>query len=62
MLQLLTQDTVQVPQVEVELLEGLDKMLKSILVPGKFIWDDTLTLGFPQKTFWYLYGQLRVME
>lgn len=59
MLQLLAPDAVQVPPVEMELLEGLDKMLKSIYIPGHFIWDEALIDGFPQSTYWYLYGQLK---
>ena len=39
MLQLLSSDAVKVPKVEVELLEGLDTLLKSIFIPGPFIWE-----------------------
>lgn len=62
MLQLLSPDAVQVPQIEEKLLEGLDKILKSILMPGKFVWDELLAFGFPPQTYWYLYGQLKEVE
>lgn len=59
MLELLSQDAVQVPPVEIELLNGLDKFLKSIFIPGQFVWDEELVNGFPRPTYWYLYGQLK---
>jgi hypothetical protein len=58
MLQLLSSDAVKVPQVEVELLEGLDTLLKSIFIPGPFIWEMVLADGFPRSTYWYLYGKI----
>lgn len=58
MLQLLNPDAVKVPQVDNQLLNGLDELLKSIFIPGQFIWEKVLTNAFPQPTYWYLYGKL----
>lgn len=43
---------------EVELLNGLDGYLKSVLTPDGFIWDSELQNGFPPGEYWYLYGKL----
>lgn len=59
MLHLLATDAVQVPPVEIELLKGLDEILKSIFLPGDFIWDKAFIDGFPKSTYWYLYGKLK---
>ena len=58
MLELLTPDAVQIPQEEVELLEGLDKLLRTVFTPSEFVWDLELAPGFPLQTYWYLYGGL----
>ncbi len=58
MLQLLSSDAFKVPHEEVELLEGLDALLKSIFIPGPFIWETELADGFPRSTYWYLYGKI----
>lgn len=58
MLQLLSSDAVKVPQVEAELLDGLDALLKSIFIPGPFIWETEFADGFPRSTYWYLYGKI----
>lgn len=44
---------------QLEMLKGLDLMLKGAFEPGEFIWDGELAGGFPRETYWYLYGQLR---
>ena len=59
MLHLLVADATQVQQTEIELLEGLDKLLRAVFVPGEFVWDPELAPGYPLQTYWYLYGRLR---
>ncbi len=39
-------------------LSRLDTYLRSIFIPGKFIWTDELQKGFPVEKYWYLYGAL----
>ena len=58
MIQLLSTDAIKVPQVEAELLDGLDALLKSIFIPGPFIWETEIADGFPRSTYWYLYGKI----
>jgi hypothetical protein len=58
MIQLLSNDAIKVPQVEAELLDGLDALLKSIFIPGPFIWETEIADGFPRSTYWYLYGKI----
>jgi len=47
---------------EAQLLSGLDKYLKSVLVGGGFIWDPAIQSGFPGEEYWYLYGKLRPLS
>lgn len=44
---------------ELELLRGLDGVLRAVIVPGEFLWEEELSRGFPADKFWYLYGHLR---
>jgi hypothetical protein len=55
-LELLKADTDSIPSQELDVLEGLDKLLQSVFLPGKFAWDLELRDGFTQDTYWYLYG------
>jgi hypothetical protein len=59
MLHLLESESNQPSKHELELLEGLDKVLSAIHVPGEFIWDQELRGGFPPQKFPYLYGTLK---
>ena len=58
MLELLTSDASQIPQQEMELLERLDKYLRTVFTPNGFVWDVDLVKGFPPDIYWYLYGGL----
>ncbi len=58
LLQLLEAEAGAIPPEEKELLSGLDLLLKGILVPGDFVWDDELQAAFPPGKYWYLYGRL----
>lgn len=59
MLELLKPYSHNVSRAELELLQGLDELLRAVLVPGKFVWEAGLAPGFPESTYWYLYGHLR---
>lgn len=43
-------------------LSVLDTLLGTILDPKGFIWDPELIEGFPSKTFWYLWGQPKILD
>lgn len=58
MLQLLAEDAGVLPEAQAALLSGLDAVLSQALLPGEFAWEPALAQGFPQETFWYLYGRL----
>lgn len=59
-LQLLSPIADEIKDAEVELLESLDRYLRSIFLPGDFIWDEAVSTQFPTDPYWYLYGNLRV--
>ncbi|MBN2500715.1 MAG: hypothetical protein JXB38_08065 [Anaerolineales bacterium] len=50
------------PPAELELLPQLDLRLRAMFEPGNFLWEDDLTPGFDQETYWYLYGRPREEE
>jgi hypothetical protein len=56
-LTLLEKDCAQIDAVH-ERLAGLDTYLRSVLIPGRFVWADGLQPGFPTDDYWYLYGVL----
>ena len=58
-LQLLSPEADDIPRAQLNLKDGLDKLLRSVFIPGEFIWDNDLTTSFPANPFWYLYGSLR---
>ncbi len=41
------------------MLQTMDAVLKSIFVPGDFVWEEQLRSAFSKDTFWYLYGSLK---
>lgn len=43
---------------EIQLLAGLDGYIRSIFIPGEFIWEPEIKAGFPQEKYWFLYGKL----
>jgi hypothetical protein len=59
MLELLTPFVQNQRPAEMELLSGLDTLLTSVLVAGKFIWEPDIAEGFPPERYWYLYGSMR---
>lgn len=40
-------------------LTVLDAALRKMLRPAPFIWNADLAPGFPEETFWYLYGEIK---
>jgi hypothetical protein len=57
MLQLLGSEFSVSPQ-ESETVTVLDLILKSIWLPGVFVWDAGLSAAFPEQEYWYLYGRV----
>ena len=55
-LQLLLPEAPNAP--EKATLVELDTILKTLLVPGKFIWEAAWQAAFPEAEFWFLYGKL----
>ncbi len=37
----------------------LDAVLKNLLKPAPFLWGEALAPGFPEKTYWFLYGEIK---
>ncbi len=58
MLNLLKDQTEELPATYVDLLDGLDGVLRVILIPGEFVWESELAASFPPEKFWFLYGNL----
>lgn len=58
MLDLLSPEANELPQADSQMLSGLDAILQAFFRPGNFVWDEPLEPAFPQKIFWYLYGNL----
>ena len=44
--------------VLIDRMKGVDKQLKSILIPSDFIWEEEIKTTFPEERYWYLYGRL----
>jgi len=57
-LQLLMKDAEGIPTEEIQLLDGLDILLRSAFQPGNFIWEADLDSGFPPQVYWYIYGEV----
>jgi hypothetical protein len=58
MLELLKLEGGGLQQVEMEMLGGLDRYLKSVLKVGRFVWEAEVQGGFHEGIYWYLYGEL----
>jgi hypothetical protein len=59
LLELLAPQTSKIMRAELEMLAGLDKLLNAYFIPGSFVWDEELAIGFPPQPFWYLYGRMK---
>jgi hypothetical protein len=42
--------------------DPMDVYLRSVLVPGAFVWDAQLQSNFPEDDFWFMYGSLKLEE
>jgi hypothetical protein len=58
LLDLLEEELRQQNTAQAVLLTSLDVYLKSVIVPGEFVWEAEIQAGFPPKKYWYLYGKL----
>ena len=59
MIELLLPECGQVSPSEKDMLVGLDRILRNVLVAGEFIWDEEIQPGFPPDIYWFLYGSLK---
>ncbi len=57
-LNLLRPEALALPGAEIDALNGLDKLLQAVFLPGSFAWEATLQPAFPQTDYWFLYGKL----
>lgn len=39
--------------------DSMDDYLRSVLLPGAFVWDASVQDGFPPDLFWFLFGTLK---
>lgn len=39
--------------------DSMDAYLRSVLLPGAFVWDASAQDGFPPDEFWFLFGTLK---
>jgi len=58
LLQLLSDETNEITQEEIQIVQGLDQILSVAFIPGDFIWDPVISSSFPGEVYWYLYGTL----
>lgn len=59
MLELLRDEAQAIPAAEQDLLDALDKLLRSMFETAPFVWDSVYRRAFPEGKFWYLYGHLK---
>lgn len=58
MLHLLQAEADELDSAELELLAGLDTVIRAVFVKGEFVWDADVVDSFPQEVYWYLFGEL----
>jgi hypothetical protein len=58
-LHFLSSEAKEIPAEEIELLAGLDVLLRAAFQPGSFVWSEKLKSSFPESPYWYLYGSLK---
>jgi len=49
----------EIDNAYLKLLAGLDTVLRAIFVPNGFVWEDSLSSGFPRDPYWYLWGHIK---
>lgn len=57
-LEILQANTGGLDERHLELLRIADRFLKTVLVPGMFVWENDIRAGFPADQYWFLYGSL----
>jgi hypothetical protein len=62
MAELLAKEVDQIADVEEKMINGLDTLVRSILVMGEFVWSAEIQPSFPSSQYWYLYGSPRVSD
>jgi hypothetical protein len=55
---LIKEDINSIDSALLNTLDGLDLILRELLLPGDFIWEPEIADGFPSQTYWYLWGIL----
>jgi len=58
LLELLRSEAEGLGHADLDMLRGLDALLRTLHKPGEFVWDRVLAPAFPPDTYWYLYGSL----
>ena len=59
MLQLLAREADSIPASQEQMLAGLDRVMEGSMLPGEFVWDESLSGGFSSEDYPYLYYHLR---
>ncbi len=59
MLDLLARKADKIPDTQLQMPAGLDRVLEGLMVPDDFIWDESLEAGFSAENYPYLYLNLR---
>jgi hypothetical protein len=59
-LELLLDQLPSFPPEEERMLPEVDSRLRLLFIPGEFIWNAELKLGFPKEIFWFLYGDIDI--
>lgn len=59
MLHLLERDVGDLPASDIELLHGIDELLRAVFIQNGFIWEKEIERGFPRDPYWFLYGRIR---
>jgi hypothetical protein len=57
-LELLKSEAADLPAEQLDLLAELDTVLRKRLKPGAFIEDEAFRAAFPEREYWFLYGEL----
>jgi len=58
LVELLMDEAGEIYSPDEDILVGLDRIIKSRLISGDFIWDSNLADKFPADRYWFLYGRL----
>ncbi|MBC8331278.1 MAG: hypothetical protein H8E28_04785 [Anaerolineae bacterium] len=58
LLELLLKEMRQPEPADLQTLAMLDAIVHGWLIVGDFLWGEELQIGFPQETYWYLWGNI----